>query len=90
MKKDPEPLIELLYQEFTKTDPVEIERITKRVRQWLEQKLKYYEKMSKYVARKFGEKATETYVSKTYPRCIQALIDELTLSTLEIESKEPR
>jgi hypothetical protein len=42
MKKEPEPLIELLYQEFPKTDPIEIERIIKRVKQWLEQKHQYY------------------------------------------------
>jgi DNA primase large subunit len=77
MKKEPEPLIELLYQEFPNTDPIEIERITKRVRQWLEQKHKYFEKMSRQVAKKLGEDGTGTYVSKTYPSCIEELLREL-------------
>jgi hypothetical protein len=76
-KKEPEPLIELLYQEFPKTDPIEIERITKRVKQWLEQKYRYYEKMSNKIARKLGERDTGTLVSKAYPRCIEALLQEL-------------
>ena len=77
MKKEPEPLIELLYQEFPKTDPIELERITKRVKQWLEQKHKYFEKVSKQVAKKMGEDAIPTYVSKAYPHCIEALLQEL-------------
>ena len=77
MKKDPEPFIELLYQEFPKTDPIELERITKVVKQWLEQKRKYFEKLSKQVARKMGENATPTYVSKAYPRCIEELLREI-------------
>ena len=81
MKKEPEPLIELLYQEFPRTDPVELERITKRVKQWLEQKHQYYDKLSNKIARKQGENATETYVSKAYPHCIEALLQELSLST---------
>jgi len=81
MKKEPEPLIELLYQEFPRTDPVELERIIKRVKQWLEQKHQYYDKLSNKIARKQGENATETYVSKAYPHCIEALLQELSLST---------
>ena len=77
MKKEPEPLVELLYQEFPKTDPIELERITKRVKQWLEQKHQYFEKLSNQVAKKMGENATETYVSKAYPHCIEALLQEL-------------
>ena len=77
MKKDPEPLTELLYLEFPKTDPIELERITKVVERWLEQKRKYFEKLSKQIARKYGENATPTYVSKTYPRCIEELLREL-------------
>jgi len=77
MKKEPEPLIELLYQEFPKTDPIELERITKRVKQWLEQKHQYYEKLSRQIAKKQGENATETYVSKAYPHCIEFLLQEL-------------
>ncbi len=77
MKKDPEPLTELLYQEFPKTDPIELERITKLVEKWLEQKRKYFEKISKQVARKMGENATPTYVAKAYPRCIEELLREI-------------
>lgn len=77
MKKQPEPLIELLYQEFPNKDPIEIERITKRVREWLEQKHKYFEKMSRQVAKKLGENDIGTFVSKTYPRCIEELLREL-------------
>jgi len=80
MKKEPEPLIELLYQEFPNTDPLEIERIIKRVKQWLEQKHKYFEKVSNKIAKKMGEKATETYVSKAYPHCIDELLQDLNLS----------
>jgi hypothetical protein len=77
MKKDPEPLIELLYQEFPKTDPIELERITKTVRRWLEQKHRYYEKLSNQIAKKLGGNATEPCVSKAYPHCIEALLSEL-------------
>ena len=77
MKKEPEPLIELLYQEFPKTDPIELERITKRAKQWLEQKHQYYEKLSNQIAKKQGENATETYVSKAYSHCIEQLLQEL-------------
>jgi DNA primase large subunit len=77
LRKEPEPLIELLYQEFPTTDPIEIERIAKRVRQWLEQKHKYFEKMSRQVAKKLGEKDIGTYVSKAYPSCIEELLREL-------------
>ena len=81
MKKEPEPLIELLYQEFPRTDPVELERIIKRVKQWLEQKHQYYEKLSNKIARKQGENAIETYVARAYPSCIDQLLQELILST---------
>ena len=77
MKKEPEPFIELLYQEFPKIDPVELERITKIVKQWLEQKHQYYEKLSNQIAKKWGENVTQTYVSKAYPHCIEALLQEL-------------
>ena len=40
MRKQSEPLIELLYQEFPNKDPIEIERIIGTVRKWLEQILK--------------------------------------------------
>ena len=73
MKKDPEPFTELLYQEFPKTDPIELERITKVVERWLEQKRKYFDKEANRMAKKWGENATETYVSKAYPHCIEAL-----------------
>ena len=77
MRKDPEPFVELLYQEFPKTDPVELERIARVVKQWLEQKHKYFEKLSNRIAKKWGENARETYVSKAYPHCIEALLQEL-------------
>ncbi|MEM2105127.1 MAG: hypothetical protein QXV21_01480 [Candidatus Bathyarchaeia archaeon] len=79
MKKEPEPLIELLYQEFPNKDPAEIERIIKRVKQWLEQKHKYFEKLSNQIARKLGETDTGTIVSKAYPHCIEFLLQELSL-----------
>jgi hypothetical protein len=37
MKKQAEPLIELLYQEFPTKDPIEIEHIINTVRKWLQQ-----------------------------------------------------
>jgi DNA primase large subunit len=77
MKKEPEPLAELLYQEFPRTDPVELERITKTVIKWLEQKHKYFKKMSRQIARKLGEEDTGTLVSNAYPRCIEELLREL-------------
>lgn len=77
MKKDPEPLIELLYQEFPKKDPIEIERITKVVEKWLEHKRKYFDKTANRVAKEFGEKDTGTIVTRTYPRCIETLLQEL-------------
>ncbi len=77
MKKEPEPLIELFYQEFPKTDPVELERITKTVIKWLKQKHKYFKKISRHMAKKFGEKDTGTLVSNAYPRCIEELLREL-------------
>lgn len=76
MKKEPEPLIELLYQEFPKKDPIELERITRTVIKWLEQKHKYFKKMSRHIA-KLGEKDTGTLVSNAYPRCIEELLREL-------------
>jgi DNA primase large subunit len=88
MKKDPEPFIELLYQEFPKTDPIELERITKVVKQWLEQKRKYFEKLSNRVAKKQGENATETYVSKAYPHCIDTLLQELNLRAFATHIQE--
>lgn len=81
MKKQPEPLAELLWQEFPNTDPIELDKILKRVKQWLEQKQQYYERLSKQIARKYGQKATETYVSKAYPNCIEALLDEIITAT---------
>jgi DNA primase large subunit len=77
MRKDPEPFIELLYQEFPKADPIELERIAKVVEKWLEQKRKYFDKLSNHMARKFGENETGTLVSKAYPRCIETLLQEL-------------
>ena len=37
MKKQAEPLIEILYQEFPNKDPIEIERMINAVRKWLQQ-----------------------------------------------------
>jgi|WetSurSiteA1Bulk_404760.scaffolds.fasta_scaffold280041_2 hypothetical protein len=37
MNKEPEPLLELLFQEFPNKDPIEIEHIIQRVKEWLEQ-----------------------------------------------------
>jgi hypothetical protein len=37
MKKQAEPLIEILYQEFPNKDPIEIEHIITTVRKWLQQ-----------------------------------------------------
>jgi len=77
LRKEPEPLTELLYQEFPNTDPIEIERITKVVKKWLEQKRKWYEKAAKKVAKELGEKATPTYVTKAYPHCVDDLLREI-------------
>ena len=51
MRKEPEPLTELLDQEFPKIDPIELERITKTVEKWLEQKRKEYEKAVRLTAK---------------------------------------
>jgi DNA primase large subunit len=77
MKKDPEPFTELLYQEFPKTDPIELERIIKVVEKWLEQKRKYFDKEANRMAKKWGENHTGTLISKAYPRCIETLLREL-------------
>lgn len=77
MKKEPEPLIELLYQEFAKTDPLIIERIIKTTSKWLEQKHKLYKKECKIISKKLGDKDTGNLVSKAYPQCIDSLLEEL-------------
>ena len=55
MRKEPEPLIELLYQEFPNKDPIEIEHIINTVRKWLEQQLKEHEEDLKILEDKIGK-----------------------------------
>ena len=81
MKKQPEPLAELLWQEFPNTDPIELDRILKRVKQWLEQKQQYYQKLANQVTRKLGEKSIDHYVANAYPHCIDALLNEIITAT---------
>ena len=77
MRKEPEPLNELLQQQFPKTDPIELEQMTKTVEKWLQQKLKFCEKSIKQVAKQFGEHAQQTIITKTYARCIENLLNEI-------------
>lgn len=81
MRKEPEPLAELLWQEFPNTDPIELDRILKRVRQWLEQKHGYYEKLIRQIERKMGKNSTDAKVSAGYTHCTEALLNEITLAT---------
>lgn len=81
MKKKPEPLAELLWQEFPNTDPIELDRILKRVKQWLEEKQQYYQKLSNQIERKLGKDSTDHHVSNGYVHCIEALIQEIDLAT---------
>jgi len=77
MRKEPEPLTELLDQEFSKTDPIELERIIKTVEKWLEQKRKEYEKAVRLIAKKCGENAEPTRITKGYVHCIDDLLYEI-------------
>lgn len=81
IKKQPEPLAELLWQEFPNTDPVELDRILRLVKQWLEQKQQRYQKDSNYITKKLGEESIDHYVSNAYVHCIEALIQEIDLAT---------
>jgi LysM repeat protein len=81
MKKQPEPLAELLWQEFPNTDPIELDKILKQVKQWLEQKQQYYQKLTNQIGRKLGKTSTQYYISMAYIHCIEALTDEIILAT---------
>lgn len=74
MRKEPEPLTELLDQEFPKIDPIELERITKTVEKWLEQKRKEYKKVVRLIAKKCGENAEPTRITRGYVHCIDDLL----------------
>jgi len=81
MKKQPEPLAELLWQEFPNTDPIELDRILKRVKQWLEQKQQRYQKDTNYIGRKLGKDTKDYSIGMGYVHCIEALIEEIDLAT---------
>lgn len=77
MRKEPEPLNELLLQQFPRKDPIELEQMTKTVEKWLEQKLKFYEKCTRQVAKQMGQNATPTKITRTYSLAVKDLLREL-------------
>jgi hypothetical protein len=77
MRKEPEPLNELLLQQFPKKDPIELEQITRTVEKWLEQKRKDYEKSVRIITKKCGENAEPKRIAKGYVHCIDNLLHEI-------------
>ena len=86
MRKEPEPLTELLDQEFPRKDPIELERIIKTVEKWLEQKRKEYEKAVRLTKKQFGEHAQSTTITIGYVHCIDDLLNGIDLKKYPIHT----